>query len=79
VSGVRRPIPNAGWQARLAGAALAAIAFASSAEAQSVADFYSHMPLTLVVGSGVGGGFDLYAGCLRPITRSTSPAIPRSW
>ncbi len=29
--------------------------------AQSVADFYSHTPLTMIVGSGVSGGYDLYA------------------
>ena len=47
--------------ARLTGVALAVSALASSANAQSVADFYSRTPLTLIVGSGAGGGYDLYA------------------
>jgi Tripartite tricarboxylate transporter family receptor len=46
--------------ARLAGATLAA-ALATSADAQPVADFYSHTALTIIVGSGAGGGYDLYA------------------
>ena len=67
---------NAGWPARLVGAAFAAIAFASSADAQSVADFYSHTPLTLVVGSGVGGGFDLYARLFAPYYAKHIPGHP---
>jgi tripartite-type tricarboxylate transporter receptor subunit TctC len=65
-----------GWPARLAGATLAAMACASSAAAQSVADFYSHTPLTLVVGSGVGGGFDLYARLFAPYYAKHIPGHP---
>ena len=35
-----------------------------SAHAQSVADFYGHAGITLIVGSGAGGGFDAYARVL---------------
>lgn len=52
---------DARWWARLAGVALAASVLAASADAQSVADFYGRTPLTLIVGSGAGGGYDLYA------------------
>jgi tripartite-type tricarboxylate transporter receptor subunit TctC len=40
---------------------VAGLAIASSVQAQSVADFYARNPITLLVGSGVGGGFDAYA------------------
>lgn len=49
-----------GW-ARLAGAMFAAAVLASSAAAQPVAEFYGRTPLALIVGSGAGGGYDLYA------------------
>lgn len=52
---------HARWAARLAGAVLAAMALVSSADAQSAADFYSHTPLSIIVGSGAGGGYDVYA------------------
>lgn len=61
---------------RLAGLALAALAFASSAGAQTVADFYSHTPLTLIVGSGVGGGYDLYARLFAPYYAKHIPGHP---
>ncbi len=47
--------------APIAVAALAAVALASAADAQPVADFYSRTPLAVIVGSGAGGGYDLYA------------------
>jgi tripartite-type tricarboxylate transporter receptor subunit TctC len=62
--------------ARLAGLALAAVALASSADAQPVADFYSHTPLTLIVGSGVGGGYDLYARLFAPYYAKHIPGHP---
>jgi len=46
---------------RLAGLGLAAATLASPAHGQPVADFYGRTPLTLIVGSGAGGGYDLYA------------------
>jgi len=47
-------------------AAIAAGGQSSSgvAQAQSVADFYAHTGVTLIVGSGAGGGFDAYARVL---------------
>ena len=56
----RHPFP-ALWWARLSAAASAAVALASPVSAQSAADFYSRTPLTIIVGSGAGGGYDLYA------------------
>src|ERR1700733_16260526 len=34
---------------------------ASPANAQSVEDFYKTHPITMLVGSGAGGGYDVYA------------------
>ena len=45
---------------RVALLAAAALAGAAPAGAQSVADFYRRSGLTMYVGSGAGGGFDLY-------------------
>lgn len=42
-------------------AMIAAIAVSSSADAQSVADFYQGKRIELIVGSGSGGGYDTYA------------------
>src|SRR4051795_4138472 len=39
-------------------------AFADTASAQDVADFFKRTGITLNVGSGVGGGFDAYARIL---------------
>ena len=64
------------WGARLAGAALGAMAYALPADAQTVADFYSRTPLTLIVGSGVGGGFDLYARLFAPYYAKHIPGHP---
>ena len=35
--------------------------FAQSVQAQSVEDFYKSTPITMLVGSGAGGGYDVYA------------------
>lgn len=61
---------------RLAELAFAAAAVASAANAQTVADFYSHTPLTLIVGSGVGGGYDLYARLFAPYYAKHIPGHP---
>lgn len=45
----------------IAAAAICGVALTHVANAQTVAEFYSHTPLTIIVGSGAGGGFDLYA------------------
>ena len=34
---------------------------ASSAHAQTVEEFYKSHPITMLVGSGAGGGYDVYA------------------
>ncbi|MFZ2065017.1 MAG: tripartite tricarboxylate transporter substrate-binding protein [Xanthobacteraceae bacterium] len=64
------------WGARLAGAALGAMVSTLPADAQTVADFYSRTPLTLIVGSGVGGGFDLYARLFAPHFARHIPGHP---
>jgi tripartite-type tricarboxylate transporter receptor subunit TctC len=47
---------------RVCGALAAAVFAASpSAHAQSVRDFYKSHPITMLVGSGAGGGYDVYA------------------
>jgi tripartite-type tricarboxylate transporter receptor subunit TctC len=47
-----------------AAAFLGAAALASPVEAQGVADFYHGRTVTLLVGSGVGGGYDTYSRTL---------------
>src|SRR2546423_4170198 len=44
--------------------ALAVLAGAPAASAQNVADFYKGKTIQVVVGFGVGGGYDLYARAL---------------
>lgn len=56
-----------------AGALLAALTFASAALAQSVEQFYRRNDLSLVVASGVGGGYDTYT---RALARHYSRHIP---
>jgi len=51
----------AGMIAAVAAAAAVAPWLFGAAHAQSVADFYARNGLTLIVGSGAGGGFDAYA------------------
>ena len=46
----------------LSGAALAALALTSAASAQQ--DFYKDRQITMIVASGVGGGYDVYARAL---------------
>jgi len=57
---------------RLFGLAFLALA-AGSAAAQSVADFYKAHPIVMLVGSGAGGGYDVYA---RTFARYWSRHIP---
>ena len=52
---------------------VAAIAGASTANAQTAGDFYRDKTLTLVVGYGVGGGYDVYA---RLLARHIARHIP---
>jgi len=59
---------------RLAALALAAaLAAVAPANAQSVADFYKGKQLTMVIGFGAGGGYDLWA---RTIARHMGKHIP---
>jgi tripartite-type tricarboxylate transporter receptor subunit TctC len=57
----------------LACALLAIAAPTSSAAAQSVEDFYKAHPITMLVGSGAGGGYDVYA---RAFARHWTDHIP---
>lgn len=53
--------------------ALALLLLAAAAAAQPVADFYKAHPITMLVGSGAGGGYDIYA---RSFARYFSRHIP---
>src|SRR5262245_39856216 len=53
--------------------ALGATAFAPTTTAQSVEDFYKGRQITMLVGSGAGGGYDVYA---RVWARHVSRHIP---
>jgi tripartite-type tricarboxylate transporter receptor subunit TctC len=53
--------------------ALAAVALASSAHAQSVADFYKGKTIDLYIGYSSGGGYDVYA---RVLSRHIGKHIP---
>ncbi len=44
-----------------AAALIALLALSSQTRAQSVEDFYKSHPITMLVGSGAGGGYDVYA------------------
>jgi tripartite-type tricarboxylate transporter receptor subunit TctC len=57
-------------------AVLALIALAAPANAQSVADFYRGKQIVLVVGYGVGGGYDLYARMFARFVGSHIPGHP---
>src|ERR1700689_1860415 len=46
---------------------------AAAAQAQSVEDFYKSHPITMLVGSGAGGGYDVYA---RAFSRYWTNHIP---
>jgi tripartite-type tricarboxylate transporter receptor subunit TctC len=58
---------------RCIGALGVLLALASHAAAQSVADFYRSKGLTLIIGGGVGGGYDAYA---RTLARHFSKHVP---
>ena len=45
----------------LAAVAAAALLWPASTQAQTVEEFYKNKPLTMLVGSGAGGGYDTYA------------------
>jgi tripartite-type tricarboxylate transporter receptor subunit TctC len=50
------------WLSRVCGALAAALfTISPCAHAQSVQDFYKSHPITMLVGSGAGGGYDVYA------------------
>ena len=56
------------------GAVLAAlVVFSFPAYAQSIEDFYKSTPITMLVGSGAGGGYDVYA---RAFARHWTDHIP---
>src|SRR5262245_4841651 len=59
--------------ARLVSFATAFVLFAAPASAQSVADFYKGKTVTVYIGYGVGGGYDLFA---RTIARHMPRHIP---
>jgi len=52
---------------------LAAVALSSPTRAQSVEEFYKSHPITMLVGSGAGGGYDVYA---RAFARHWTDHIP---
>src|SRR5437868_15234935 len=52
---------------------VAAAAWPTSAPAQTVEEFYRGKPITMLVGSGAGGGYDTYA---RVFARHLSRHIP---
>ena len=54
-------------------AAVSATAMTRAAQAQSVADFYKGKQVSMLVGSGAGGGFDAYA---RLVARHLGSHIP---
>ena len=58
---------------RLAICAAAVALTGAAAHAQSVADFYKSKPLTILVGYGTGGGYDVYA---RVISRHFGKHVP---
>jgi len=63
VASPSRPPPQAGEgrKSRIALLCLCILAFSSPAAAESVEDFYRGKQITLLVASGVGGGYDTYA------------------
>src|SRR5213595_3156249 len=48
----------------------------SAAQAQTAAEFYKRNPISLYVGSGVGGGFDFYARIFAPHFARHIPGAP---
>jgi tripartite-type tricarboxylate transporter receptor subunit TctC len=57
-------------------ALLAMLAGASPLQAQSVADFYKSHPITMLVGSGAGGGYDVYARTFAQFWTNHIPGHP---
>src|ERR1700716_3481677 len=58
---------------RCAGTVALLLALATGAAAQSVADFYKSKGLTLIIGGGVGGGYDAYG---RTLARHFGKHVP---
>lgn len=58
---LRKSLPAMAAAALLAGAAGAVLTVATNAQAQSAAEFYKGRQITILVASGVGGGYDTYA------------------
>jgi len=56
--------------------AVCAATLARPALAEPVADFYGHTPLTIIVGSGAGGGYDVYARVLAQHFAAHIPGHP---
>lgn len=56
--------------------ATAAMAVSTSAQAQSVADFYKNKPLSVIVGSSPSGGYDTYARILAQFIKKYIPGNP---
>jgi tripartite-type tricarboxylate transporter receptor subunit TctC len=67
----RRPVGTASWAALAAWgvSALVALAFPACAQTESPADFYKGKTVKIIVGFGVGGGYDTYARMLAPYLR----------
>lgn len=55
---------------------LAVLACTSPVHAQSVADFYKTHPITMLIGSGAGGGYDVYARTFARFWTSHIPGRP---
>jgi tripartite-type tricarboxylate transporter receptor subunit TctC len=65
------------WRtAGLAGAVLAILASAGSAAAEPVTDFFTGKQITMIVPSGVGGGYDLYGRFLARFIGKHIPGHP---
>ncbi|HWG06056.1 MAG TPA: tripartite tricarboxylate transporter substrate-binding protein [Beijerinckiaceae bacterium] len=62
--------------AGLALAAVSAILSATPVSAQSVADFYKGREVDIIIGSGVGGGYDQYSRVLAPYWSRHMPGNP---
>jgi tripartite-type tricarboxylate transporter receptor subunit TctC len=63
------------WRA-VAGAALALLASAGAATAESAADFFAGKQISMIVPSGVGGGYDLYGRFLARFIGRHIPGNP---
>jgi tripartite-type tricarboxylate transporter receptor subunit TctC len=55
---------------------VALLAFSVQSHAQSVADFYKSHPITMLVGSGAGGGYDVYARAFAQYWANHIPGHP---